>query len=154
MEFLATDPRFPRFIALLFAFLLVVRALRMEPEWLLVVLPLFALTFLGFDRLAEGTEQLLASGDTAQLAIGAALMALPALGVGFALGRRTRRPQPAQVVYQEPVYAQAPTPAEPAAAPYTTSAAEPVGTTISSAPQTTDAVTETTVIRPDSSSRH
>jgi hypothetical protein len=96
-EFLAADPHFPRFLALLLAFLLVVVWLRTQPEWLLVVLPIFALTFLGFDRLADGVTGLMASGDIARLAIGAVLMAGPAFGVGFALGRRVRRPVPASV---------------------------------------------------------
>ena len=89
MDILATDPRFPRFVALLIGFLLVVLWLRAQPEWLLVVLPLFALTFLGFDRLADGSAALIESGDLARLGVGAILMA-----VGFALGRRARRPDP------------------------------------------------------------
>lgn len=92
MEILAGDPRFPRFVALLVGFLLVVLWLRAQPEWLLVVLPLFALTFLGFDRLADGSASLISSGEGARLAIGALLMAGPAFAVGFALGRRVRRP--------------------------------------------------------------
>jgi hypothetical protein len=96
-DFLAADPHFPRFLALLFAFLLVVVWLRAQPEWLLVVLPIFALTFLGFDRLADGVTVLMASGEIARLAMGAVLMAGPAFGVGFALGRRARRPVPAPV---------------------------------------------------------
>ena len=93
-EFLAADPHFPRFVVLLLAFLLVVAWLRSQPEWLLVVLPVFAVTFLGFDRLADGVTGLMASGEIARLAVGAALMAGPAFGVGFALGRRARRPAP------------------------------------------------------------
>lgn len=89
---MVADPHFPRFVVLLLAFLLVVLWLRSQPEWLLVVLPLFTLTFLGFDRLAEGVAGLVASGEIARLAIGAILMAGPAFAVGFALGRRTRRP--------------------------------------------------------------
>jgi hypothetical protein len=96
-DFLVTDPHFPRFLALLFAFLLVVVWLRTQPEWLLVVLPIFALTFLGFDRLADGVTGLMASGEIARLAVGAILMAGPAFGVGFALGRRARRPVLASV---------------------------------------------------------
>ena len=94
MDILATDPRFPRFVALLIGFLLVVLWLRAQPEWLLVVLPLFALTFLGFDRLADGSAALIESGDLARLGVGAILMAGPAFAVGFALGRRARRPDP------------------------------------------------------------
>jgi hypothetical protein len=92
MDILASDPRFPRFVALLVGFLLVVLWLRAQPEWLLVVLPLFALTFLGFDRLADDSASLISSGEGARLAIGALLMAGPAFAVGFALGRRARRP--------------------------------------------------------------
>ena len=92
MDILAGDPRFPRFVALLVGFLLVVLWLRAQPEWLLVVLPLFALTFLGFDRLADGSASLISSGEGARLAVGALLMAGPAFAVGFALGRRVRRP--------------------------------------------------------------
>lgn len=92
MDILAGDPRFPRFVALLVGFLLVVLWLRAQPEWLLVVLPLFALTFLGFDRLADGSASLVSSGEGARLAVGALLMAGPAFAVGFALGRRVRRP--------------------------------------------------------------
>jgi len=91
-EFLVSDPHFPRFLALLLAFLLVVVWLRSQPEWLLVVLPIFAVTFLGFDRLAEGVMGLVASGDIARLVLGAILMAGPAFAVGFALGRRARWP--------------------------------------------------------------
>ena len=91
-DFLAADPHFPRFLALLLAFLLVVLWLRAQPEWLLVVLPVFAVTFLGFDRLADGVMGLAASGDIGRLALGAVLMAGPAFAVGFALGRRVRRP--------------------------------------------------------------
>ena len=94
---MAADPHFPRFLALLLAFLLVVLWLRSQPEWLLVVLPVFAVTFLGFDRLADGVMGLVASGDIARLAVGAVLMAGPAFAVGFALGRRARRPLPAAV---------------------------------------------------------
>lgn len=96
-EFLAADPHFPRFVVLLLAFLLVVAWLRSQPEWLLVVLPVFAVTFLGFDRLADGVTGLMASGEIARLAMGAVLMAGPAFGVGFALGRRARRPVPVPV---------------------------------------------------------
>ena len=96
-DFLASDPHFPRYLALLFAFLLVVVWLRAQPEWLLVVLPIFALTFLGFDRLADGVTGLMASGEMTRLAMGAVLMAGPAFGVGFALGRRARRSVPAPV---------------------------------------------------------
>jgi hypothetical protein len=91
-DFLIADPHFPRFLALLLAFLLVVVWLRSQPEWLLVVLPVFAVTFLGFDRLADGVTGLVASGEIARLALGAVLMAGPAFAVGFALGRRARRP--------------------------------------------------------------
>jgi hypothetical protein len=101
MDILATDPRFPRFVALLIGFLLVVLWLRAQPEWLLVVLPLFALTFLGFDRLADGSAALVESGDLARLGVGAILMAGPAFAVGFALGRRARRPD--QDVARAPV---------------------------------------------------
>lgn len=96
-EILTNDPHFPRFIALMLGFLLVVLWLRAQPEWLLVVLPLFALTFLGFDRLADGFGSLVASGEIARLAVGALLMAAPAFGVGFAVGRRTRRPPSVRV---------------------------------------------------------
>jgi len=96
-EILTNDPHFPRFIALMLGFLLVVLWLRAQPEWLLVVLPLFALTFLGFDRLADGFSSLVASGEIARLVVGALLMAGPAFGVGFALGRRTRRLFPTRV---------------------------------------------------------
>lgn len=92
MDVFARDPQFARFLALLLGFLLVVLWLRTQPEWLLVVLPIFALTFIGFDRLADGSAALIASGDLAQLVIGAVLMACPAFAVGFALGRRARRP--------------------------------------------------------------
>ena len=91
-DFMAADPHFPRYLALLLAFLLVVLWLRAQPEWLLVVLPVFAVTFLGFDRLADGVMGLVASGDIARLVLGAVLMACPAFAVGFALGRRARRP--------------------------------------------------------------
>ena len=101
-DFMAADPRFPRFLALLLAFLLVVRWLRAQPEWLLVVLPVFAVTFLGFDRLADGVMGLVASGDSARLAVGAVLMAGPAFAVGFALGRRAGRPGPAVVPLPAP----------------------------------------------------
>jgi hypothetical protein len=97
MDILASDPRFPRFVALLIGFLLVVLWLRGQPEWLLVVLPLFALTFLGFDRLADGSVALIESGEWARLAVGAVLMAGPAFAVGFALGRRAGRPVPVPV---------------------------------------------------------
>src|SRR5215212_2695584 len=90
--FLVADPHLPRFLALLLAFLLVVVWLRSQPEWLLVVLPVFAVTFLGFDRLADGVAGLVASGEIARLALGAVLMAGPAFAVGFALGRRAGRP--------------------------------------------------------------
>ncbi len=102
MDILASDPRFPRFVALLVGFLLVVLWLRAQPEWLLVVLPVFAVTFLGFDRLADGVMGLVASGEIARLALGAVLMAGPAFAVGFALGRRARRPVPAPPPPPEP----------------------------------------------------
>jgi len=95
-DVLAADPLFPRFVVLLVGFLLVVLWLRVQPEWLLVVLPLFALTFLGFDRLAAGFGELVASGDIARLVVGAALMAGPAFALGFAVGRRVGRPAPAR----------------------------------------------------------
>ena len=101
-DFMAADPHFPRFLALLLAFLLVVVWLRSQPEWLLVVLPVFAVTFLGFDRLADGVMGLVASGDIARLVLGAILMAGPAFAVGFALGRRAKRPVPAPPPPPEP----------------------------------------------------
>jgi hypothetical protein len=82
---------------LLVGFLLVVLWLRSQPEWLLVVLPLFALTFLGFDQLAAGFGALVSSGEIARMVVGAALMAGPAFALGFAIGRRTGRPSPAPV---------------------------------------------------------
>jgi hypothetical protein len=78
VDVLARDPLFPRFVVLLVGFLLAVLWLRSQPEWLLVALPLFALTFLGFDRLADGFGALVASGEMARLVVGAVLMAGPA----------------------------------------------------------------------------
>ena len=108
-EFLVSDPHFPRFLALLLAFLLVVVWLRSQPEWLLVVLPVFAVTFLGFDRLADGVTGLAGSGEIARLALGAVLMAGPAFAVGFALGRRARRPGLTTVTSPAPEDAATPT---------------------------------------------
>jgi hypothetical protein len=95
VDVLAADPFYPRFVLLLVGFLLVVLWLRGQPEWLLAVPPLFALTFLGFDRLAGGVGALVDSGDVARLVVGAALMAGPAFALGFAIGRRAGRPAPA-----------------------------------------------------------
>jgi hypothetical protein len=102
VDVLARDPLFPRFVVLLVGFLLVVLWLRSQPEWLLVVLPLFALTFLGFDQLAAGFGGLVASGEIARLVVGAALMAGPAFALGFAIGRRTGRPAPAPLAPSGP----------------------------------------------------